>query len=288
MSAHLTVPHRARIAAIAPESADTCTFTLALDPAVAALDAAAPGQFVMLSVFGHGEAAFTPSALPGAGAAPGTVVLTVRRVGGLTGALFGLPAGAMVGVRGPFGHGISEDPGRPTVYVAGGCGLSPLRAAIARQVARRPAGTRLAVVYGARDVPARIHRADLAGWDGAPEVLVIQSVERAAPGWRGRTGNVLGHVAEAVRRTGACRAVVCGPPAMLAPVAERLCGLGLDPAHVHVALERYMKCGTGHCGHCYVGDRYVCTDGPVFPYAALRALPDAFPRADHPVDGATP
>ena len=36
-----------------------------------------------------------------------------------------------------------------------------------------------------------------------------------------------------------------------------------------------MKCGVGHCGHCYVNHRYVCTDGPVFTLAELRGLPDA-------------
>ena len=38
-----------------------------------------------------------------------------------------------------------------------------------------------------------------------------------------------------------------------------------------------MKCGTGECGHCYVNHRYVCTDGPVFSFAELLLLSDAFP-----------
>ena len=43
-------------------------------------DGARPGQFAMLCLLGHGEAAFTLSALPGAaGGRDG--VLTVRRVG---------------------------------------------------------------------------------------------------------------------------------------------------------------------------------------------------------------
>ena len=43
-----------------------------------------------------------------------------------------------------------------------------------------------------------------------------------------------------------------------------------------------MKCGIGMCGHCYVNHRYVCTDGPVFSYAELRDLPDAFVEVDVP------
>ena len=47
------------------------------------------------------------------------------------------------------------------------------------------------------------------------------------------------------------------------------------PDAIHIALERRMHCGVGECGHCYVNHRYVCTDGPVFTLAELRALPDA-------------
>jgi NAD(P)H-flavin reductase len=199
------LPRRACIERIVPESADTRTFHLKLDRPDPALDAARPGQFVMLSLLGHGEAAFTPSALPGAGGIPGVVVVTVRQVGTLTGALFALRAGATVGVRGPYGHGFPDEPDVPTVYVAGGCGLSPLKPAIVHQLAARRSGIAVAVLCGARTPGTRIHR-----------------------------------------------------------------------AHIHVAIERYMKCATGHCGHCYVNQRYVCRDGPVFTYAELQTLPDAF------------
>jgi NAD(P)H-flavin reductase len=164
----------------------------------------------------------------------------------------------------------------PAVYVAGGCGLSPLKAAIARQLAARPDGTPLAIVYGARDPEARIHRAALRAWAAAPDVTLIECVDHAGPGWTGRVGTVLDGVDEAVARVGARHAGVCGPPAMLPLVGERLCALGLRAGDVHLAIERTMKCATGHCGHCYVDHRYVCTDGPVFAFAELRALPEAF------------
>jgi NAD(P)H-flavin reductase len=279
MTARGFLPYPARIAEVAAECADTRTFVLRPDPPVSELDAARPGQFVMLSVLGHGEAAFTLSALPGAGAAPGTVVLTVRRVGALTGALFALAPGAMLGLRGPFGRGFPDDPARPAVYVAGGCGLSPLRAAISLEVAM---GRSVAIVYGSRDPEQRIHRGDLAAWERMPDVHLIECVERAGADWWGRVGVVPEFVDEAVRLVGARRAAVGGPPAMLPLVAARLCALGLAAADVHLAIERHMKCGIGMCGHCYVNHRYVCTDGPVFSYAELRDLPDAFVEACAP------
>jgi NAD(P)H-flavin reductase len=34
-----------------------------------------------------------------------------------------------------------------------------------------------------------------------------------------------------------------------------------------------MKCGIGKCGHCNLGPKYVCKDGPVFSYSQLKSLP---------------
>jgi NAD(P)H-flavin reductase len=271
------LPQLARIAASESEAHDTRTFVLALDPPASTFDTARPGQFVMLSVFGHGEAAFTLSSLPCISGARGTVVVTVRRIGALTTALFALKEGARVGVRGPFGRGFPDgEADRPTIYVAGGCGLSPLKAAIDAQIAERTGSAPLAIVYGAREPDARIHRMALASWGCAENVHVLECVERAARGWTGRLGGVALYVEEAARTIGAERAAVCGPPAMLPVVATRLERAGLDPDRIHIAVERYMKCGTGHCGHCYVNQRYVCTDGPVFSFAELRRLSDAF------------
>jgi len=36
-----------------------------------------------------------------------------------------------------------------------------------------------------------------------------------------------------------------------------------------LTLERHMECGVGLCGHCQLGTRFVCRDGPVFSIAEL-------------------
>ncbi len=276
-SVDLMVPHPARIVAVHEESEDTRTFVLRLGTPVPALDEARPGQFVMLSLLGYGEAAFTLARLPSCGAEPGTVTLTVRRIGSLTWALFACDVGDRVGVRGPYGRGFPLDAtDRATVYVAGGCGLVPLQSAIDHHLARRAPGTKVAIVYGTRTPATRILRTALARWRALPDVTLLEIVEHAGPGYEGRVGDVVELVAEATVAVGAERAALCGPPAMLSAVAARLRKVGLDPAAVSVALERYMKCGVGLCGHCYVNDRYVCTDGPVFSLAELATLPEAF------------
>ena len=274
---HHILPQPARIASVAEESADTRTFVLRLETALPAFDQAVPGQFAMLSVLGTGEAAFSFSRLPATGAEPGTVVFTVRRMGDVTRALFALPVGASVGLRGPFGRGFAIDRADvPCVYVAGGCGLTPLRAAIDWQLARRAPGTAVGVLYGARDAATQIHREALRGWRESPHVHVVECLENAPAAWNGARGLVTAHAVALARRIGARRAAVCGPSVMLAPVANLLRHAGIAAADVQLALERHMKCGYGECGHCYVNHRYVCTDGPVFSLAELDALSDAF------------
>jgi NAD(P)H-flavin reductase len=267
------VPQPVRIVSIRKESDDTRTYVLRLDTPHRAFDEGRPGQFVMLSVLGWGEAPFSLSALPGIDAEPGTAVVTVRRVGSLTSALFQMKEGAALGVRGPFGRGFPEpDPELPTLYVAGGCGLAPLKAAVDWHVARRAPEERLAVLYGARSRSTRIHERALAWWKTLPGVDVVDCVEHSGDGWAGRLGVVGSFIREAAEAIGAKRAAVCGPPVMLWDAARRLRAAGVASNEIHIAMERYMKCGTGHCGHCYIGPRYVCRDGPVFSYAELLEL----------------
>ena len=52
--------------------------------------------------------------------------------------------------------------------------------------------------------------------------------------------------------------------------------LGFAPEQIFTTLEERMKCGIGKCGRCNVGHLYVCKDGPVFSYATLKGIPEAF------------
>jgi NAD(P)H-flavin reductase len=42
------------------------------------------------------------------------------------------------------------------------------------------------------------------------------------------------------------------------------------------SLETHMRCGIGKCGHCKVGNKYMCVDGPVFNYEEMLVLPPEF------------
>ncbi|MFK4274264.1 iron-sulfur cluster-binding protein, partial [Streptomyces milbemycinicus] len=54
--------------------------------------------------------------------------------------------------------------------------------------------------------------------------------------------------------------------------ARALLARGLPAHRIQVSLERNMRCGTGHCGHCQLGPLLLCRDGPVVGYHRTRSL----------------
>ena len=50
--------------------------------------------------------------------------------------------------------------------------------------------------------------------------------------------------------------------------------LGLQEKNIWLSQERKMCCGMGKCGHCRIGARYVCLDGPVFNYIESKDMLD--------------
>jgi anaerobic sulfite reductase subunit B len=224
---------------------------------------AMPGQFFMLNVPGAGEIALTFSALPDARGHFGALV---RRVGSVTSALFALAPGAVLGARGPFGNGwpmLQLASGRVLV-VGGGCGLAPLVAAV-RQL--HDHGVAHAVLYSARDHHAQILHSERAQWhrDGIALLEVFDEPHRIGP---------VPHLDAALAALGGMpdTVITCGPEAMMFALARALTQRGLAGERIFVSMERRMHCGTGHCGHCYIGGHYCCTDGPVLPWPAVKAL----------------
>ena len=49
---------------------------------------------------------------------------------------------------------------------------------------------------------------------------------------------------------------------------------GFMEENIWVSQERKMCCGLGKCGHCRIGEKYVCIDGPVFNYTESKGLID--------------
>ena len=119
-----------RIVRITPQTPDTNLYTFEyIDPQRQKQFSFTPGQFMLLSVFGHGEAPFGICSSPNH---PDSFELCIRSVGKLTNVLQNLRQDSIVGLRGPFGHGwpMDEVKGKNIVIIGGGIGLVPLRPAI--------------------------------------------------------------------------------------------------------------------------------------------------------------
>jgi NAD(P)H-flavin reductase len=245
-----------------PETSDT--WTLVLEDADGSGPAIAPGQFVMVYVFGIGE---VPISVSGPPDQEGPVVLTVRAVGAVTQAICASEPGAVLGLRGPFGTSwpIAASSGADVVVVAGGIGLAPLRPVVLHALRHRSDFRRVVVLYGARTPDDLLYPTELLGW-GA-DAAVDVTVDAAKPGWAGKVGVVPKLLPRAEFDPASAVAFVCGPEIMMRFTIEALLGRGVPPERIHISLERNMRCGVGHCGHCQLGPTLICRDGPVYTYA---------------------
>lgn len=226
-----------------------------------------PGQFFMLSIPGAGEVPLTFTQLPDANQQWWALV---RKMGEVTTALFNLEAGALLGARGPFGRGwpITQPVQPPIMVVGGGCGLAPLVSLTDHLLAtgQQP----LSLLYGARSLEARVLGRERARWQD--KLSLFEVVEQAPDGHGRRTPldvlpDVLkawGHVPKTV--------FLCGPEAMMLALGRAFIDCGTPAASIWLSLERRMHCATGTCGHCYLGHRYVCQNGPTFNWLELQAL----------------
>ena len=69
-------------------------------------------------------------------------------------------------------------------------------------------------------------------------------------------------------------AVVCGPPVMMKFGTFKLLEMGFKDEQIYLSMEKNMSCGVGKCGHCMMGEFFVCREGPVFTYNEIKHNPD--------------
>lgn len=273
---YLPLPVRITKVTIENEARDLLTFDLTfLKPEEGNNWQFIPGQFAFLSIAGVGEAPF------GIASAPHEPLLkfTVKRVGTFTTALHESAPGDVIGLRGPYGNPYPFPlmKGKDVVIVSGGFSFTTLRATIQHILLpeNRAHFGKLTVIYGARSPGELLYKNELKEWEGRSDLNLAVCVDRLGgapwPKTEGLVPNVLKQVAPKAENA---IALVCGPPIMIRFTHSVLKELGFNPEQVFLSLENRMKCGIGKCGHCNIGPKYVCKDGPVFSYAQLLNLPE--------------
>lgn len=271
---NLYLPNIAKIKKIMQETSDIKTFELQFKDAEAKnAFAFKSGQFVEVSVFGYGEIPIGISSSP---SNKDSFEITVRAVGCVTKALHEKKVGDEIGIRGPMGNTfpLEEMYGKDILIIGGGIGLPPLRSLILPVLENRDKFRKFSILYGARTPDDRVYKNQLKEWTDSKNVEFIQTVDVANNGWTGNVGVVttlFEKISIDVKNTAA---YTCGPPIMIKFVIQDLLKMGLPEDMIISTLERYMKCGVGKCGHCAIGHKYICVDGPVFTYKEMKALPE--------------
>jgi NAD(P)H-flavin reductase len=255
-------PRRFRVATSEQDTADTATLTLV--PISGEPPEIAPGQFMMVYVFGIGE---VPISVSGPPFRRGPVVLTVRAVGAVSRAICASEPGVVLGLRGPYGNSwpIEGAAGGDVVVVAGGIGLAPLRPVVLHALERLGDYGSVHLLYGARTPDDLLFTDQLQGWRTRIDVAV--TVDAPSDSWSGRVGVVPKLVADARFRPEVTTAFVCGPEIMMRYAATALLTRGVAAERIMVSMERHMDCGVGLCGHCQLGPTLICRDGPVYSHA---------------------
>ncbi len=143
-----------------------------------------PGQFVMVSIFGYGEAPISICSSPSDN---GYFDLTVRNVGVLTNALHKLGKGDCVGIRGPFGKGFPIDNmfGYDILIVAGGLGIVPLRSLIRYIIANRNDFGEVQILLGCKTPKELLFKDEAGEWMRRAEIKLNCTVDKADPDWKG-------------------------------------------------------------------------------------------------------
>ena len=233
------------------------------------------GQFLILSIFGVGEAVFTF-------ANPQTrkefVECSIRKVGLVTEAIHELEVGDTVGIRGPYGNWFpfEEFGSKNLLFVAGGIGIAALRSSIEYSMDTRNDYGKITILYGARSPMDICYKDKIVEWQNSDNVEVALTVDRGNDQWKHRVGlipTILKEMNPAAENT---VAIICGPPIMIKFTLKALSELGFTNDNIVTTLEMKMKCGLGKCGRCNIGNIYVCKDGPVFSYEQIEGLPDEY------------
>ena len=233
-----------------------------------------PGQFVEVSIFGFGEAPISISSSP---MRKNSFDLTVRRTGRLTEKMHTLPAGSMIGIRGPFGNGfdVKRFEGKDMLFVCGGIGLAPLKSLIDYTVENRSKYGRIIILYGTKSPAEILFPSEIEKWQVDPGVEFAMTVDRGTAEWKGNTGVITTLIPGIDLDVKNTIATVVGPPVMYKFVLMALKSRNIPDANIYLSLERRMKCGVGKCGHCQINDSYVCQDGPVYHYPRVKELEEA-------------
>ncbi|MBN1949383.1 MAG: FAD/NAD(P)-binding protein [Candidatus Cloacimonetes bacterium] len=231
------------------------------------------GQFVEITLDGLGEAPYTPSS---SAWVKDKMEVTIMKAGYITGKMHELRGGETLGIRGPFGKGypIEKFYGKEVIILGGGVGIAPLRCLLLTMLEEAEKFKRIIICLGAKTPDDFIYKEWYSQLARIRNVELLRSVDKADASWQETEGVVTVLLDKLEVDFSKALAVVCGPPIMMKFGTLTLLKKGCTEQNIYLSMEKNMSCGLGKCGHCALGDYFVCKDGPVFTYDQIKDYPD--------------
>ncbi|MBN2863191.1 MAG: FAD/NAD(P)-binding protein [Bacteroidales bacterium] len=231
------------------------------------------GQFIELSVDGIGEAPFTPSSSP---LTTDKLEVTVMKTGYVTEYMHNLKPGGYMGIRGPYGRGypVEKFYDKEILILGGGCGLAPIRSLLYALEHVVDKLEKVILCYGSKTPSDCIYKPLFSRLNRIEKFETLRTVDKPDEEWNESVGVVTSLLNKIHINIERSVAVVCGPPVMMKFGTIRLLEMGYKDEQIYLSMEKNMSCGLGKCGHCMMGEFFVCKDGPVFTYNELKDTPD--------------
>jgi NAD(P)H-flavin reductase len=231
------------------------------------------GQFIELSVDGIGEAPFTPSSSP---LITDRLEVTVMKTGYVTEYMHMLKPEIHMGIRGPYGRGypIEDFFGKEVLILGGGCGLAPIRSLLYTLESIKDKLLKVILCYGSKTPSDCIYKPLFTRLNQLEKFEAFRTVDKPDDDWTEAVGVVTSLLNKVRMNIDKSVAVVCGPPVMMKFGTIRLLEMGYKDEQIYLSMEKNMSCGLGKCGHCMMGEFFVCKDGPVFTYDEIKHNPE--------------
>lgn len=261
---NIYMPFRSKILAITPHTDIEFNFRLEYR------GECKPGQFFEVSIPKYGEA---PISVCGIG--ENYVDLTIRRVGKVTDAVFGLSEGDTIFLRGPYGNGfdIENYLNKEVIIAAGGSGLAPVKGIIDYFSEKTQEARSLQLLAGFRSPKDILFKDSILEWEKKINVLI--TVDSEDDNYTGKVGLITKYIEKLeINDIENAQVIIVGPPIMMKYSVLEFLKRGIKEENMWVSYERKMCCGVGKCGHCKMNDTYICLDGPVFRYNEAKELLD--------------
>lgn len=262
-------PIKARLTNVIDESPTIKTFVLVPEEKFSFKT----GQFVELSVDGIGEAPFTPSSSP---LVTEKLEVTVMKTGYVTEFMHMLNPGVFMNIRGPYGRGYPVETffGKEVLILGGGCGLAPIRSLLYTLESIKDKLVKVILCYGSKTPVDCIYKPLFDRLNRTEKFEAYRTVDKADEDWDGSVGVATSLLNKIKINISNSLAVVCGPPIMMKFGTIRLIEMGYRDDQIYLSMEKNMSCGFGKCGHCMMGEFFVCRDGPVFTYNEIKHNPE--------------